>query len=106
MEPSFGDGAFLSEIIKRIIKEGLKLSLSRKKISDIIKDNVFGIEKDEKIYKKTICRLNWILEEYEMPKRKRQNKNIRDTNKVIFIPGVNAWYFFCAKINFGLFLLS
>ena len=36
MEPSFGDGAFLSAIIKRIIKEGLKLSLSRKKISDII----------------------------------------------------------------------
>ena len=49
MEPSFGDGAFLSEIIKRIIKEGRKQSLSKEEISDIIQNNVFGIEKDEKM---------------------------------------------------------
>ena len=48
MEPSFGDGAFLSEIIKRIIKAGRKQSLPEKEISDIIQNNVFGIEKDEK----------------------------------------------------------
>mgnify|MGYP000937748576 CR=1 FL=1 len=38
MEPSFGDGAFLSEIVKRIIKEGQKQSLSEKEISDRSKD--------------------------------------------------------------------
>ena len=38
MEPSFGDGAFLSEIIKRIIKEGQKQSLPEEEISHIIYD--------------------------------------------------------------------
>ena len=79
MEPSFGDGAFLSEIVKRIIKEGLKRSLSKEKISDIIQNNVFGIEKDEKIYKKAICRLNGILEEYETPKLEWKNLINGDT---------------------------
>ena len=49
MEPSFGDGAFLSEIVKRIIKEGQKQSLPEEEISGIIQNNVFGIEKDEKM---------------------------------------------------------
>lgn len=79
MEPSFGDGAFLSEIIKRIIKEGRKQSLSKEEISDIIQDNVFGIEKDEKIYKKAIGRLNGILEEYKIPKIEWKNLINGDT---------------------------
>lgn len=79
MEPSFGDGAFLSEIIKRIIKAGRKQSLSEKEISDIIQNNVFGIEKDEKIYKKAISRLNGILEEYKMPKIEWKNLINGDT---------------------------
>ena len=79
MEPSFGDGAFLSEIIKRIIKTGRKQSLSEKEISDIIQNNVFGIEKDEKIYKKAIDRLNWILEEYKIPKIEWKNLINGDT---------------------------
>ena len=79
MEPSFGDGAFLSEIIKRIIKEGRKQSLSKEEISDIIQNNVFGIEKDEKIYKKAISRLNGILEEYKIPKIEWKNLINGDT---------------------------
>ena len=79
MEPSFGDGAFLSEIIKRIIKEGRKQSLSKEEISDIIQNNVFGIEKDEKIYKKAIGRLNGILEEYKIPKIEWKNLINGDT---------------------------
>lgn len=79
MEPSFGDGAFLSEIIKRIIKTGRKQSLPEKEISDIIQNNVFGIEKDEKIYKKAISRLNGILEEYKIPKIEWKNLINGDT---------------------------
>ena len=79
MEPSFGDGAFLSEIIKRIIKTGRKQSLSKEEISDIIQNNVFGIEKDEKIYKKAIGRLNGILEEYKIPKIEWKNLINGDT---------------------------
>ena len=79
MEPSFGDGAFLSEIVKRIIKEGRKQSLPKEEISGIIQNNVFGIEKDEKIYKKAIDRLNGILEEDKMPKIKWKNLINGDT---------------------------
>ena len=79
MEPSFGDGAFLSEIIKRIIKAGRKQSLPEKEISDIIQNNVFGIEKDEKIYKKAIGRFNGILEEYKIPKIEWKNLINGDT---------------------------
>lgn len=79
MEPSFGDGAFLSEIVKRIIKEGQKQSLPEREISDIIQNNVFGIEKDEKIYKKAIGRLNGILEEYKIPKIEWKNLINGDT---------------------------
>lgn len=79
MEPSFGDGAFLSEIIKRIIKAGRKQSLPEKEISDIIQNNVFGIEKYEKIYKKAIGRLNGILEEYKIPKIEWKNLINGDT---------------------------
>lgn len=79
MEPSFGDGAFLSEIIKRIIKAGRKQSLPEKEISDIIQNNVFGIEKDEKIYEKAIGRLNGILEEYKIPKIEWKNLINGDT---------------------------
>ena len=79
MEPSFGDGAFLSEIIKRIIKEGQKQSLPEEEISHIIQNNVFGIEKDEKIYKKAIDRLNGILEEYKIPKIEWKNLINGDT---------------------------
>ena len=79
MEPSFGDGAFLSEIVKRIIKEGQKQSLSEAEISNIIQNNVFGIEKDEKIYKKAIGRLNSILEEYKIPKIEWKNLINGDT---------------------------
>lgn len=75
MEPSFGDGAFLSEIIKRIIKAGRKQSLPE----NIIQNNVFGIEKDEKIYKKAIGRLNGILEEYKIPKIEWKNLINGDT---------------------------
>ena len=79
MEPSFGDGAFLSEIVKRIIKEGQKQSLPEEEISGIIQNNVFGIEKDEKIYKKAIGRLNRILEEYKIPKIEWKNLIHGDT---------------------------
>ena len=66
MEPSFGDGAFLSEIIKRIIKAGRKQSLPEKEISDIIQNNVFGIEKDEKILQQIQSILQKVDSGYEL----------------------------------------
>ena len=61
IEPSFGDGAFLLEIISRIIKESFKEGYSSEKIEDTIKSNVFGIEKDPVFYKKAIEKISFLL---------------------------------------------
>lgn len=67
IEPSFGNGNFLVEIIKRIIKEGLKQSLKRTTISKIISENVFGVEKDINLYKEAIDRLNDLCLDSNIP---------------------------------------
>lgn len=67
MEPSFGDGAFLINIVQRIISEGTKIGLSKQQITDIMQVNVFGIEKDKILYQKALERLNSLLAVYEIP---------------------------------------
>ena len=57
MEPSFGDGAFLMQIIERIIENGRKNGFSDEQIVNCIQNNVFGVEKDEKLYTKAVERL-------------------------------------------------
>lgn len=63
MEPSFGDGAFLIEIVRRIIKQGEKTGLSKAEILRIISTNVLGIEKDTVYYQKAIERIRELLKE-------------------------------------------
>lgn len=58
MEPSFGDGAFLINIVQRLITEGEKAGLSKPDVAKVINNNVFGIEKDETLYNRAIERLN------------------------------------------------
>lgn len=50
IEPSFGEGAFLLEIIKRIITAGKKAGKSASEISEILAHNIYGIEKDRELY--------------------------------------------------------
>jgi adenine-specific DNA-methyltransferase len=64
IEPSFGDGAFLIQIINRIITESKLQDKSNDEIVKIIKSNVFGIEKDTKLFNITIDRLNTLLNNY------------------------------------------
>ena len=45
MEPSFGDGAFLINIVQRIISEGTKIGLSKQQITDIMQVNVLELKK-------------------------------------------------------------
>lgn len=61
IEPSFGEGIFLFNILNRIIKEARKNKLSDKEIVKIIEENVYGIEKDKELYEKTINSLNDFL---------------------------------------------
>ena len=62
MEPSFGDGAFLVSIVKRIIIEGERAGLSKSEIAQIVDNHIFGIEKDILLYNRAIERLNKLLD--------------------------------------------
>lgn len=82
MEPSFGDGAFLSEIVKRIIKECKKNNISNDKIAAILNNNVYGIEKDKLYFDKAIQRLNDILKHENIPEVKWSHLQNGDTLKL------------------------
>ena len=61
IEPSFGDGSFLTEIFIRIINEGKKQNLSNHQISTILNENVYGIEIDDELFDKATQNLNEIV---------------------------------------------
>lgn len=61
MEPSFGDGAFLTEIVSRIMFYGKKQKLNNNEILKIILNNVFGIEKDKNLYQVAIEHIRNLL---------------------------------------------
>lgn len=67
MEPSFGKGAFLIEIASRIIHEGRAEGKSANEIKEIIEKCVYGIEKDEDLYREAIQKLNELLMTYDIP---------------------------------------
>ena len=66
MEPSFGKGAFLIEIVSRIIHEGRAEGKSANEIKEIIEKCVYGIEKDEDLYREAIQKLNELLMTYDI----------------------------------------
>ena len=66
MEPSFGKGAFLIEIVSRIIHEGRAEGKSANEIKEIIEKCVYGIEKDEDLYREAIQKLNELLMAYDI----------------------------------------
>ena len=65
LEPSFGDGAFLCEIVNRIIDYSALYNLTKNEIYEIL-DNVYGIELDVNLYTATIEKLNTILHRYDL----------------------------------------
>lgn len=79
MEPSFGNGAFLKEIVARIIQEGKSAEKSAKAISEIIKKCVFGIEKDTRLYDEAIHSLNALLAAEGIPAPSWENLICADT---------------------------
>lgn len=66
MEPSFGDGAFLCNIIERIIVYSKIQGFDADCIKTLILSNVYGIEKDAQLYEATINNLNNICKSYEI----------------------------------------
>ena len=57
LEPSFGNGAFLKEIVTRILKESSARGMTAEDTASIINNNIHGIEIDKEIYKSTIDEL-------------------------------------------------
>ena len=66
LEPSFGEGAFLLEIGKRIIVKGLKEKKTKKSIANILNNNLFGFEIDTIFFEKCIENLNTLIEHYKL----------------------------------------
>ena len=64
MEPSFGDGAFLVNIVERIMEEGKKEGLSIDETKNLLYNLVYGIEKDFDLYCAAVKRLNALLQGY------------------------------------------
>lgn len=57
LEPSFGNGVFLKEIVTRILKESSTRGMTTEDTASIIDNNVYGIEIDKEIYKSTVDEL-------------------------------------------------
>lgn len=60
-EPSFGDGAFLTSIVSRILQYARRSQSGPDKIIRML-DNVYGIELDAHYYQSTITKLNMMLQ--------------------------------------------
>lgn len=61
MEPSFGDGVFLCEIVRRLICVAKGEKFNNGQIANLLQNNIFGIEKDENLYLACISNLNRVL---------------------------------------------
>lgn len=64
-ESSFGDGAFLTAIVQRILQYASQYNLSSYDIQRIL-DNVYGVEIDKKYYEITIHKLNQLISQYHI----------------------------------------
>lgn len=67
MEPSFGQGIFLFEIIERLVESGRIHGMNESEISGMLQENVWGIELDEALYEQVIEDLNRLLEDRGIP---------------------------------------
>lgn len=64
MEPSFGNGAFLTKIVKRLILECHTKGYSQTEIRDILNENIYGVEIDKELYNQTIKNLSDIANSF------------------------------------------
>jgi adenine-specific DNA-methyltransferase len=67
IEPGCGDGAFLVQIVERIILDAKKHFISNKKIATLLNNNVFGLDIDKKAINKCKLRLDLVCEKYGIP---------------------------------------
>jgi adenine-specific DNA-methyltransferase len=63
IEPSFGRGIFLFEIVDRIIQAGVTANLDKETISNLLSDNIWGIEYDTDLHMDTLTKLDNYVQE-------------------------------------------
>ncbi len=66
IDPSCGDGAFLSEVGTRFIEDARKHGLENSSVRNKIEENIFGFDIDEKAIKKCISILDEVAERYNI----------------------------------------
>lgn len=66
IEPSFGNGAFLLRIFEKMVEYARKNHMLCSQLYEIIKENLFGIEKDNALYVEVVNKIYCILAEYAM----------------------------------------
>lgn len=64
LENSFGDGNFLSEIIRRYIEDCIVNNIELDRIKDGLQNDIYGFEIDEEQYEKCLIRLEKITNQY------------------------------------------
>lgn len=64
MEPSFGQGVFLLEAVRRIANEAKESGLSNEETKAIMEDSIHGIELDPLLYELAVNALNQLAAEY------------------------------------------
>ena len=63
IDPACGDGAFLIQIVKKLIKEAQKENMKKSDIKNFLENNIYGIEIDTEEYQKCISNLNEIVKD-------------------------------------------
>lgn len=61
MEPSFGEGIFLCHVIERMIICADVLNIDKNVLGEAIRENIYGIEKDPVLHKRTIEQIGRLL---------------------------------------------
>jgi len=95
IEPSFGDGSFLTEIFIRIINEGHKQNLTNSEISTILSENVYGIEIDNELFDKTIKSLNEIAIKNGLEMNLNNFNNLKNENTLTFYKNYLGKFDYC-----------
>lgn len=64
LEPSCGNGAFLTEIVKRFIEIAIKNGKNKTEIKNLLEQNIFGVEIDKILYNQCLQNLDHITQKY------------------------------------------
>lgn len=80
LEPACGDGAFLVEILQRLINDCRRNLIEDRKIITIIQNTIYGYEIDKKVFNKCIKNLNKVLEDNNLPLQVDWKRNILNTS--------------------------